>query len=410
MQMQRPTIEFARYEQAKLVIKHTFLEFECIDEEESPRRRRKSDPAVAFTGCTEQCAQVAKVSEFTKISCEWEEPITPTTCVSSVNGDDDDDTSPFSPSSIDEDVSSQEGKFSFSGAVVDELLYVPQVAVQNAPMPVQNSTMSHHASIGWPQPSCSPTGPLLSTSPSLATEAWTTSAQAFATPQIQSQGLQKMGTDPQAELLTLAKTTLMVRNLPPSLSQPGLVQHFIEAGYGGLFDFVYMPMNFRGEGNFGYAFINFASHEVAAHVMMQMQPHDEDGEGTTSSDRWTSAWSSCQGLSDNVERYRNSPLMHELVPKDCKPALYDMVGNQVAFPSPTKTIAKPRIHWPSSKGASSSVEKSRASDTRKAAPPSDDFKPASGSAKQGPGRSQRQHAARQTTGFANQYYYHSNSR
>merc|ERR1712014_250932 len=52
------------------------------------------------------------------------------------------------------------------------------------------------------------------------------------------------------------RTTLMVRNIPSDLSQPAFVQKFIVAGYGGLFDFVYMPMNFRGQGNFGYAFID----------------------------------------------------------------------------------------------------------------------------------------------------------
>lgn len=146
-----------------------------------------------------------------------------------------------------------------------------------------------------------------------------------------------------------SKTTLMVRNLPADLSQPALVEQFIEGGYKGLFDFVYMPMNLRGQGNFSYAFINFTSHAVAAQVMMQMQRLEHDD--PSSSERWTSVWSTCQGLSANVERYRNSPLMHDLVPKECKPALYDHSGNPVPFPKPTKTIPKPRIHWPGPKEA-----------------------------------------------------------
>merc|ERR1711998_629905 len=103
----------------------------------------------------------------------------------------------------------------------------------------------------------------------------------------------------------------MVRNLQTDLSQPAFVQWFIEAGYGGLFDFVYMPMNFRASGNFGYAFVNFINHEVAEHVLMQMQ--DGEHEEGSSSDKWSSVWSTCQGLSANVERYRNSPLMHDSV-------------------------------------------------------------------------------------------------
>merc|ERR1719502_428113 len=146
------------------------------------------------------------------------------------------------------------------------------------------------------------------------------------------------------------RTTLMVRNLPADLSQPDFVQQFIDAGYRGMFDFVYMPMNLRGCGNFGYAFINFRSHAVAAQVMMQMQQHGS--EDTSSSDKWSSAWSTCQGLAANAERYRNSPLMHELVPQECKPAVYDHNGDRALFPAPTKTISKPRIHWPRPKDSS----------------------------------------------------------
>jgi hypothetical protein len=144
-----------------------------------------------------------------------------------------------------------------------------------------------------------------------------------------------------------ASTTLMVRSLPEDLAQPTLVEQLIEGGYRGLFNFVYMPMNFRGHGNFGYAFVNFISHQIAIEFMALMQKV-EHGDASTPQ-KWDIVWSTCQGLSANIERYRNSPLMHELVPKGCKPAVYDDMGNQVAFPQPTKTIPKPRIHWPGPK-------------------------------------------------------------
>jgi hypothetical protein len=139
------------------------------------------------------------------------------------------------------------------------------------------------------------------------------------------------------------RTTLMVCNLPTELSQQEFVLHFIDAGYGGLFDFVYMPMNLRARGNFGYAFLNFTSSSVAAHVMAHLgtsEYHDSENP-----DRWNCQWSKCQGWNANVERYRNSPLMHESVPLESKPAIYDSCCNQVAFPQPTKRIPKPRIHF-----------------------------------------------------------------
>jgi hypothetical protein len=133
-------------------------------------------------------------------------------------------------------------------------------------------------------------------------------------------------------------TTVMVRNLPTSLSQTGFVNELNARGYGGLFDFVYMPMNLRSAGSFGYAFVNLTSATVAAHMMAQLCSLENDDE------EWRAVWSTCQGMMSNVNRYRNSPLMHESVPADCKPALYDECGNRIEFPGPTKNISKPRIH------------------------------------------------------------------
>lgn len=136
------------------------------------------------------------------------------------------------------------------------------------------------------------------------------------------------------------KTTLMFRNLNKQLTQTGLVEQLIAMGCGALFDFVYMPMNFRESGNFGYAFVNFISHSAAVEVMTHIQVCD-----APSSEKWICTWSTCQGLNANVDRYRNSPLMHHSVPEECKPAMYDCTGAQVLFPRPTKNIPKPRIHW-----------------------------------------------------------------
>lgn len=378
-----------------LVIKHTFLEFQSIDEDDSPKlRRHKSDPLLA---CARQFEQVVPCG---KLTCKFEEPLTPTTCASSVTGEEEDeDATPSSPYSIDEDeASSQEGKFSFSSAVVSTLLEAP-ISRPSSQMPAsstpqQNANMNCQATAVWPQHF--DTLAVLSTSPA-------TTQQAFATSPCR--GLQKsvdtrQSFDTVPDALLHTKTTLMVRNLPTDLSQPGLVQRFVEAGYGGFFDFVYMPMNFRGQGNFGYAFVNFVSHEVAAHVMGQMQPHKDDE--SLHPDRWTSAWSSCQGFSENIERYRNSPLMHDLVPKDCKPALYDASGNQIAFPKPTKTISKPRIHWPT-KDAKKGDDADCNFEARlnKASSKGDGMLPSS-VPQQRPGRSQkvqRRQAAMQAMGF-----------
>jgi phosphatidylglycerophosphate synthase len=49
-----------------------------------------------------------------------------------------------------------------------------------------------------------------------------------------------------------------------------------------------------------------------------------------------------KGLGAHIERYRNSPVMHESVPDEYKPAMYTR-GVRVPFPPPTKNLRMPRI-------------------------------------------------------------------
>merc|ERR1719350_2632681 len=91
-----------------------------------------------------------------------------------------------------------------------------------------------------------------------------------------------------------------------------------------------------------HAFVNLITAEDAARVR-------EHFEGFTS---WNvpSCQSSChvvwndkhQGLAALVERYRNSPVMHESVPETCKPILL-CNGRITQFPSPTQRIKPPRV-------------------------------------------------------------------
>jgi hypothetical protein len=139
-------------------------------------------------------------------------------------------------------------------------------------------------------------------------------------------------------------TTVMIRNIPRGLSQTGFLEELNARGYRGSIDFAYMPMNLRSYESFGYAFVNLTDATVAAKLMSHLQLLAADEK------EWQVVWSTCQGLTANVERYRNSPLMHESVPADCKPVLFDEYGDQVQFPAPTKHIAKPRIHYSKDKG------------------------------------------------------------
>lgn len=52
-------------------------------------------------------------------------------------------------------------------------------------------------------------------------------------------------------------TTLMIRNLPPHITQVCLIKELNKNGFEGTYDFVYMPQCFHTSQNTGFAFINF---------------------------------------------------------------------------------------------------------------------------------------------------------
>lgn len=142
------------------------------------------------------------------------------------------------------------------------------------------------------------------------------------------------------DLSSDSATSVMMRNLPNGLTQKMLVELLCLEGFAGCFDFLYVPVDFRSSSGLGYAFVNLVSHEVALRFV----------EHFTGFTRWRVAsskickvtWSDAvQGLQAHIERYRNSPVMHESVPEDHKPMLFVGV-QQVQFPPPTKTVRAPR--------------------------------------------------------------------
>lgn len=58
-------------------------------------------------------------------------------------------------------------------------------------------------------------------------------------------------------------TTLMIRNLPASITQALLLEELDRSGFNDLYDFAYMPMSFDAKTGKGYAFVNFFSQAAA---------------------------------------------------------------------------------------------------------------------------------------------------
>jgi hypothetical protein len=137
-------------------------------------------------------------------------------------------------------------------------------------------------------------------------------------------------------------TTVMLRNLPNKYSRDMLVDILDSEGFGGRYTFVYLPIDFKTHAGLGYAFVDLYTAAEARRLR-------EHFEGFTQwrlpSDKVCAvSWShpGQQGFQEHVERYRNSPVMHDTVPDSWKPALFQ-AGKRLPFPQPTRKIRAPRI-------------------------------------------------------------------
>lgn len=137
------------------------------------------------------------------------------------------------------------------------------------------------------------------------------------------------------------RTSVVMRNIPKVYTRGDLLEFINQQGFDGSYDLVYLPVDFQTELNHGYAFINLTTTENFERFLQHF---------TNFSNRMNSSDSVCevscledtaQGIDGMIERYRNSPMMHESVEDRFKPALFEN-GLRIPFPEPTKKIRAPR--------------------------------------------------------------------
>lgn len=133
---------------------------------------------------------------------------------------------------------------------------------------------------------------------------------------------------------------MMLRNVPEQLTRSELLRLLDDNGFARGYDFVYLPSNFATRENFGYAFVDLVDEETSEKFRERFAGFL--GWGRRSDRMAEVARSNHQGLRDHVERYRNSPLMHESVPDELRPALFQD-GRRLPFPLPTRRVPAPRI-------------------------------------------------------------------
>lgn len=144
-----------------------------------------------------------------------------------------------------------------------------------------------------------------------------------------------------AEVQETQWTTVIIRNIPNNYTREMLLSLLDTDGFAQRYDFVYIPIDFSTQAGLGYAFVNL----VSASDALTFWAHFEGFRNwaVPSEKVCTLQWSSpVQGLAAHLERYRNSPVMHETVPDQWKPVLYYR-GDRMIFPAPTKSIKAPKI-------------------------------------------------------------------
>lgn len=143
-----------------------------------------------------------------------------------------------------------------------------------------------------------------------------------------------------SEGAVLPPTSMMLRNIPLDLTRNMFLSMLDSEGFAGKYDFVYLPRDFQTSANLGYAFVNLLAHDDA----VQMQHHFGGfcRWSTRSQKKCEAVWSTTQGLAAHIDRFRNNPVMHESVPEDSKPMLFQE-GARAAFPAPTRKLKAPRL-------------------------------------------------------------------
>lgn len=134
-------------------------------------------------------------------------------------------------------------------------------------------------------------------------------------------------------------TTVMLRNLPNNYSRDMLLGLLDAQGFAGLYDFIYLPMDFSKQSNLGYAFVNLVTPQLALKLWKSMA--DFSNWSLPSAKICQVSWSQpIQGLEANIKRYQNSPVMHESVPPEYQPLLF-LNSVPQAMPRPTRKLKVP---------------------------------------------------------------------
>lgn len=150
--------------------------------------------------------------------------------------------------------------------------------------------------------------------------------------------------DDEFDDIDIDKTSVILKNIVGGCDRHTVIKVLHEQGFLDSVNFLYVPMAFdRAKvSSFGYAFISFTNPIIAAQFRDHFTGFKCWGVLGETDDGCHVEWCGIQGLAAHINRYRNSPMMHETVPDEYKPVLLSN-GVRLPFPHPTEVIKAPRF-------------------------------------------------------------------
>lgn len=135
-------------------------------------------------------------------------------------------------------------------------------------------------------------------------------------------------------------TALMVKNIPNRYTQDMILETIGER-HAGLYDFFYLPIDFKNKCNVGYFFINFIDPMSIPNFYMEF--NQKRWAKFNSSKVCKITYARIQGKSAFIEHFRNSSLLTEDL--KCQPLIFYSYGPQQGLPEPfpDPRVVHPRI-------------------------------------------------------------------
>jgi hypothetical protein len=163
--------------------------------------------------------------------------------------------------------------------------------------------------------------------------------------QTRSRGGRSRAAGVKKNVVEVEKSTVCFRNVPNTYNGTMVMDLMDANGFKDSYDFIYVPHDFKRLpvlANLGYFFTNFVTHDVA---LRAWEKFDGFKEWETESEKVLApCWATkTQGLEACIDSYRDSPIMHQDVPLECKPFVVMGGKARQLIPSRSLRVKQPRL-------------------------------------------------------------------